>query len=244
MIDSPSSDEMEVLASAVHVWACAPNQISASLLQNRALGWLSEFERETLEQIQSDELRHEFLLTRAICREKLSAITGVDPQDWRFEKSPNGKPFIAAPSEFRQLRFSLTHTQDYAACAITRAGEVGVDAEWTRRHVDVDSVARHFLALAECEELARLDPQARLERFFELWVLKEAYLKGTGAGLSQLDQSRATPLAGSSSSFTTDDGWQTDLHRPTPEHVAATAVRPDRAGTRVSVRWDEFDGVL
>lgn len=72
---------------------------------------------------------------------------------------------------------SLSHSAGHALCASGPAGlPLGADLERIRPR-DVPRLARWVCAPQEQAALARLDGAARLERFYLLWTLKEAFVK-------------------------------------------------------------------
>lgn len=107
--------------------------------------------------------------------------------------------------------------------AVSRSGEIGVDAEETSLPVEIDQVAKHFFSVAEQQWLAELPDERRKAGFYEQWVLKEAYLKGLGTGLAQSPES-FTIGRGENGQPLNCGNWQFALHRPTPRHVAAVAL--------------------
>lgn len=82
----------------------------------------------------------------------------------RIEKTERGKPFFP---DLPELFFSVSHTKTHVMAALGGA-ECGCDIE-TLRPVR-DRLPRRVCA---AEELSQFD-------FFELWVLKESYLKLLG----------------------------------------------------------------
>jgi phosphopantetheinyl transferase len=82
----------------------------------------------------------------------------------RIEKSPLGKPFFP---ERPDIFFSLSHTKTHVLAAVSGT-PVGVDVE-TRRPVLPGVPGR----VCAPEELLQFD-------FFELWVLKESFVKVSG----------------------------------------------------------------
>jgi 4'-phosphopantetheinyl transferase len=173
----------------------------------------------------------------------LSRYTGVAPVDWKFVKSAHGKPSIAEPAEFSSLQFNLTRTDGLIVCLVSRAGEVGVDAEETSRPVDIAQVARHFFSAKEQASLAACAPERRGKRFFEQWVLKEAYLKGRGTGLSETPPMLTIELGNDGRPMPVDD-WQLALHDPSPQHVAATAIRARRGAPAIPISWFDALGLI
>jgi len=234
--------EWNGLLTAAHVWHLAPDSLTAEVLQRWRLVWFDGAELAQLDRLSSERLRNARLAARGLLRVVLSHYTGIEPGAWMFVAGVQGKPGIAGPAGFESLQFNLTHTEALVVCAVSRTGEVGVDAEETSRAVDIDQVARHFFSLAEQKRLAELPNERRTAFFFEQWVLKEAYLKGLGTGLAQ-----------SPEDFTigrSDDGqplncgiWQLALARPTPRHVAAVAIHP-RGNEPIRVEWREADGLV
>jgi hypothetical protein len=74
---------------------------------------------------------------------------------------------------------SLAHSGELVACAIAPAGQIGVDVEAPRARRRTVEIAERYFSSRESDWLHG-KPQ---DRFYMLWVLKEAYLKATGAGL-------------------------------------------------------------
>jgi len=235
--------DWESLRSAAHAWQYSPEELSPQALRERYSSWLSAEERRCGNERRTDRLRHDYLTARLLCRAVLSSYTGVDPRSWSFRTGLYGKPYVCEPSEFRSLHFSLTRTRGLVVCLVSRTGELGVDAEETSRPLDVGRIASHFLSAAEHARLCNLPAQRRNARFFEQWVLKEAYAKGIGRGLAHSpdrltvesdDDGRPLPI----------DEWQFSLYHPSAYHVAATAVRAGPAAPAVPVRWMTARGLF
>ena len=229
---SPERDE---LLTTVHVWQVCPDDVAGEVL-DRGLAWLTAEQIARRDKLATDHLRHSFLAARVLCRVVLSRYTGVETSVWSFAAGDHGKPGIAGPAGFESLRFNLTHTEGLVACAVSRAGDVGVDAEEISRAVDFAQVARHFLSAAEQEQLAALPADQRAARFFALWVLKEAYLKGRGTGLWQSLNRFAIEWGADGNPLPLED-WQLTLHQPSARHVAGVAVRAQLGAGPIAIRW-------
>jgi 4'-phosphopantetheinyl transferase len=232
------ADEWKTLLASAHAWHVCPDSISPDALERQCLAWLTPPEQARHQRYRTAALRHAYLVARALCRTTLSHYTGVDPATWRFTHNAHGKPAIASPTDFHPLHFNLTGTAGLVVCLVSRAGEVGIDAEETSGNIDVDQIARHFFSPVEQAFLAN-HPAS----FFEQWVLKEAYLKGIGCGLS-LPPEQFTIQRDPLGQPLPLDHWQFTLHHPTPQHIAAAAIdRPGR-GLQVSVIWRDARGLL
>ncbi|MBY8869550.1 4'-phosphopantetheinyl transferase family protein [Streptomyces sennicomposti] len=195
---------------------------------------LTEEERARLRRLRGQGARRRFLGARTLARYALSARSGRPVHAWRFRPGPWGRPEPEPPCE--GLRFNLSHTEGLIACLVTRGRACGVDVE--RAPASPDALTHLVPRLAEPEraELAALPPAARADRFSELWVLKEAYLKALGTGVTR-------ELSGFS--FTTPptgpiavrdprrpsgaaDAWWFRLLRPAPGYVLAVAAEHGR----------------
>ncbi|MBL9100844.1 MAG: 4'-phosphopantetheinyl transferase superfamily protein [Myxococcales bacterium] len=187
--------------------------------------------------------RHQFLVARALVRTTLSRYADLPPAAWRFVANGYGRPDIDPAHGLGDLRFNLSHTDGLVAVAVAR-GEVGVDVEDTWRRSHTDQIAEHFFAAGEVAGLRALPGERQHGRFFDLWTLKEAYIKARGMGLAislqrfgyDLDTGPAIALTIDPSLGDTPEGWQFYLDAPTDRHRLALAVRfPDGAPPRIAV---------
>ena len=100
---------------------------------------------------------------------------GVQPP-YEPEQAPGGKPQLPGGP-----KFSLSHSGDYALCAVSEAN-VGCDIE--QIHPVRHALAERFFCPEEAAEIAAAgSEEARTLRFFRLWTLKESYEKAIGLGL-------------------------------------------------------------
>lgn len=188
-----------------------------------------------------------FLVSRCLLRHALSSYAPVPEHAWQFRRNAYGRPYVAAPAAYRDLRFNLSHTSGLVALALRKDGAIGVDVENTTREVDARGLAKRFFAPAEARAVMAVERAQQHERFFAYWTLKEAYIKARGMGLSlplesfwfELDaptpRLRCTPQCADQ-----PEGWWFGHFRPTARHWAALAVATP-AGTEpvVRMRWGE-----
>ncbi|MGL5046496.1 MAG: 4'-phosphopantetheinyl transferase family protein [Shewanella sp.] len=63
---------------------------------------------------------------------------------------------------------------------------LGVDIERSRPKTDIYPILTHYFSAQETAALLALaDESSQRQRFFDLWALKESYIKATGLGLAQ-----------------------------------------------------------
>ena len=91
-----------------------------------------------------------------------------------FDIDKYGKPYL---KNYSDVHFNLSHSEGYVACAVSDS-PVGVDIEYV---TDIDlNLAKQFFYGTEYEYVLNNNDQKKA--FFELWVLKESYMKMTGLG--------------------------------------------------------------
>lgn len=171
----------ELKAVCVDIWTLTvADEVPAETVANCRL-LLSTDELARGDRFRIAKKRTEFTIAHAYVRRVLSHYRSVTPADWRFAVGSLGRPEVAN-AEADTLRFNLSHTEGLIACAVAEQVDVGVDVEMSARPIDLGIADRYFSSL-ELTQLQSLVPGERHRRFFELWTLKEAYLKARGAGL-------------------------------------------------------------
>lgn len=223
-----------------HVWYARTAACDTPALRERYRALLSAEERERLGRFAFDHLKLEYLVTRALCRTVLSAyVDAVAPEQWRFRANAHGRPEIDAGDARPPLRFNLSNARSIVACVITRTADAGIDVEERARSNDLDGIAASHFSASERAAFFALPPDARRTRFFELWTLKEAYIKARGVGLS-IDLGEfsfalpAQPVRIAFDRHVDDDAshWQFALLDVGAEHQMALSIRDPHAAAR------------
>lgn len=130
-----------------------------------------------------EEHRRRFTVARGTLRVWLGERLGVPPESLEFSTGVHGKPFLAGPHAGAGLHFNLAHTGDLGVLALSTQGPLGVDVERVRP-MDEMGLGGHVYSAGELALLGSCSVQARRELFFQLWTLKEAYIKATGEGMT------------------------------------------------------------
>ena len=238
------ADLLPLAPGEVHVWLTTPESITDPAQLAAYAAWMNPDEAARQARFLFDRHRLQFLVARALVRTTLSRYVDRDPAAWRFVHNQWGRPDLDPTQVVDGLRFNLSHTDGLVAVAIARGDpELGVDVEDTWRRSHTDQIAEHFFAPAEVAALRALPPERQHGRFFELWTLKEAYIKARGMGLAislhhfayALDDD-GVALSVDATLGDTGIGWQFALQAPTERHRLALAVRfPGGEPARVRV---------
>ena len=114
------------------------------------------------------------ILTRAIIINRY----GFKNEEIYFSANRFGKPHLKGCQDFH---FNISHSGEWVVCAID-SSPIGIDVEKIN-YTDLD-IANRFFSKEEYRDLIDLDEKYRLDYFFDLWSLKESYIKAQGKGLS------------------------------------------------------------
>lgn len=175
---------LELSDRGVDIWLARDAGLRDPGLLAGFAAMLTPAEREKVERRHFPEDRHQQLITRGLQRTVLSRyVPARAPAEWRFEPGDRGRPRIAAAQNEAGLHFNLAHARGLVAMAVARFPEVGIDVEEFRQRRAPFAVARRYFSAAEVAEMDSLPEDGRARRFFQLWTLKEAWLKATGTGL-------------------------------------------------------------
>lgn len=93
-------------------------------------------------------------------------------------KGEFGKPFFTL---LPKIHYNISHSGKYVVCAIAEQ-EIGIDIQMHKKV----NYGRMLKKMVPQERMEEIMCSSHLEKeFFEEWVLREAYVKWTGQGLSR-----------------------------------------------------------
>jgi 4'-phosphopantetheinyl transferase len=222
--ESPKFLRTGSATESVDVWRVDLDQPPEHVAEAASL--LTDDERAQSQRC-SPDVRRRTVVARGALRAVLARYLDRSPELLRFARHPSGKPTLAATSN-QQLHFSVARSNGCCLIAVTTTGPVGVDVEQLVPLPDLDAIARRYFAPEESAEILRLSGARKLEAFYRCWVLKEAYLKATGIGLTGLP-GVSVALHARPTLCRTDEGdpaaWTLTTLRPGADVIGAIAVR-------------------
>jgi len=165
--------------------------------------------------IRSASRRRQFLLGRQLLWLALKRLYGNDEiKKWRLRQSEQGQPvlFYDATGHDLRTKVSVTHSGSYVGCAIAECACLGVDLE-VHKPRDWGRLEDEVFSPDEQADLRSMPEAKRFRRAYELWSLKEAYLKAIGSGITdsmaELNFSSQNELvAASNACFGDIDRWR------------------------------------
>lgn len=171
--------------SDIHLWHIDQADFDLAELRHNCLDWLTEVELARYQRYQFERHRKQLLLGRMLMRSVLSQYDqSVDPASWRFSHNNYGKPAIHSEQQRLPLFFNLSHSGGKLVLAVAGFESIGVDIEQCSKQRRIDKISARYFSTQEAAELLACSEQNKLQRFYELWTLKEAYIKACGQGLA------------------------------------------------------------
>ena len=215
----------------VHVWRI---QLDQGVPQIRTLlPTLATEERERAGRYRFQQDRQKFIVARGLLRRILGSYLDTEPGHVNFCYNAYGKPALESASGLDTIRFNLSHAHDLALVAVSLDREVGIDLEHIRPNFAQEQIAERFFSAQEVATLRRLPKNLQERAFFTCWTRKEAYVKGTGQGLSlPLDQFDVSIIPGEPARLLRTEWDPSEVSRwslldldPGPGYVGALAVK-------------------
>ncbi|MGL4797768.1 MAG: 4'-phosphopantetheinyl transferase family protein [Cellulosilyticaceae bacterium] len=118
------------------------------------------------------------LYSRLLVDRVVSENLGQGLSKTEIVRNAYGKPYVKASDSFY---FNVSHAKEWIVCAVD-CEEIGVDVEYVAP-LDL-ALAERFFAENEKAYIFSKQPNQQIEAFYEIWTLKESYIKQQGKGLS------------------------------------------------------------
>jgi len=165
----------------VHVWLAHLDQ--RNLPKEDFWEILSDEEHLKAQRLRSRRDRTRFVSSHGVFRLILGHYLKIKPSDVHISCEVHGKPFIANIKKCT-LQFNMAHSSDLALFAFSCDHRIGIDIERIQDLPEAEYIVEAFFTQDEKNALGQVRADQKLETFFRLWTLKEAYTKALGSGLS------------------------------------------------------------
>lgn len=119
------------------------------------------------------------LLSNLLVRKVLQKELNIDPYAIKIEIDNYGKPFLNG----RERQFNLSHAGEIIVL-VTDDKPVGIDIEYVYPLSEINLLLPVCFSEEEQREFfTKNNEEEQLNFFFELWTLKESYIKALGKGM-------------------------------------------------------------
>jgi 4'-phosphopantetheinyl transferase len=169
--------------SDVHVWR-VPLDVSRDIVADLAV-LLSDGENARAQRMLCEEAGRRFVASHSALKKILGCYLDQRPEQIRLVADARGKPHLASSADAPTLCFNLSHSGEFALCAVTKGRDVGVDVEQVRPVSAWREIVARYFSRHERDALYAMPPDRTREAFFQVWTHKEAYSKALGQGVSR-----------------------------------------------------------
>jgi 4'-phosphopantetheinyl transferase len=223
--------KMHFFDDAVHVYTACMNLSKKNI--NKLNKILSENERKRAERFLFKHHKMRFIASHGFLRNILSKYLNIKPSLIRFNYSKKGKPRVSSimnNANNTKIAFNMSHSENMALFGITKCSSVGIDIEYIRPIIDIDSLIKRFFTQNEYILINSLKKDEKLKKFFDIWTLKESYLKATGegiAGLKNIEVSfdiKSSPHILYKNKPLSSDSWKFTSFTPASGYTAAISL--------------------
>ncbi|MBC2074224.1 4'-phosphopantetheinyl transferase superfamily protein [Listeria marthii] len=138
---------------------------------------ISEERKEKIQTFRSEDDKVRSLLAEILLRYSLSKDFFLQETDVQIILTTYGKPYL---NNISDIHFNISHSGSYVACAVSNQ-VVGLDIE------KIGNSNEKLIQVFHKNEIAylnKLPSKYRRQAFYNLWSLKESYIKYLGLGLA------------------------------------------------------------
>ncbi|PRC95141.1 Phosphopantetheinyl transferase [Solimicrobium silvestre] len=149
------------------------------------LSWLSISEIERYKRFMRPLRQRQFLIGRLLLRCVLARTLNIAVNSIVLTEQANNAPLLHIPNLTNTPEFSLSHTGNWIACAVSLSTQLGLDIEELNTSRDLHALSQQAFSADENAWLALQADDSKVAAFYQLWSRKEAHYK--------LTQSHALP---------------------------------------------------
>lgn len=144
--------------------------------QENLLFFVSEHRRNRIIRYKNELDKKRSLLAELLIQKAVIKKAGL--KNAAIGRNKYGKPYI---KDIENFYFNISHSGNYVVIGVSEK-EIGIDIERKDR-VDY-RIAERFFSKKEVRDIFSCSSeQDRIDKFYQIWTLKESYVKALGKGL-------------------------------------------------------------
>jgi len=140
---------------------------------------LSETEKKRVGRYKKKTDQLKFITGRYILRVGLSKYLDILPNKIKIVINKYGKPKLEGVN-IKKIDFNISHSGDWVVVAFNTGGEIGIDIEKIRKIKNIN--IKSIFCDKEIDYIYT-NNTIDFNNFFDIWVLKESYIKAREIGL-------------------------------------------------------------
>lgn len=154
-----------------------PRNIEHNIMQ-KLMCLVSKEKQMKIQKYKRKPDQYSALIGDIIIRYLITTNFSKENKDIKYKYNEYGKPYV---DELNHFHFNISHSESWVVGAIHEE-EVGIDVEKVRP-IDTTMIKNIFTE-EEFNYLNSLNVEQQLDVFYELWTIKESFVKWIGKGLT------------------------------------------------------------
>ncbi|MCH8621027.1 4'-phosphopantetheinyl transferase superfamily protein [Undibacterium sp. TS12] len=216
---------------ATEIWTCSLAHLRE--YRDKLQNLLTAAEQARCQRYRQQDDRDRYMGGRALTKLAVAQFCRTPLADVSIAVQESGKPFVLLANEHLPVPgVSISHAGELVVVALGLVADIGVDVELLHHDVNIRELADVVCHPDEITDIYRPSDKTVTQRFYAYWVLKEAYLKATGDGLSanvrsvlfSIDADDQVNLIHGLANQA-DAGWEFSLRQHDDQHMMALATR-------------------
>lgn len=160
------------------VYVTKIKEISEKVLEE-LIKFISKEKKSKLQKLKHREDKLRCLIGEILVRYIIAETISIKDSDIIFETNIYGKPFLRDYSDFH---FNISHSGDFVLCAIDNK-PIGIDIEKVLS-IEYEAIVTNFFTSKEMNYIMRGNFKNQINKFYEIWTIKESYVKAYGQGIN------------------------------------------------------------
>ena len=140
---------------------------------------INENKKNRIDKFKSLKRKKESIIGEMLLSVLLKKYYNLSYEDLSFYYNENGKAFI----KNKEIYFNISHSHDYV-CTVISNNVCGIDIE-KLRSINLNTL--NYFTNKEEKEYILSNNEEMIKRYFEIYTLKEAYLKMRGKNISNIN---------------------------------------------------------
>lgn len=176
-------ETLDICKNEIHIWVADMNRLRGKV--EYFFNLLSFNEKEKAQKFNLVGDKERYIIAHGFLRILLSKYLKISAYDLVLTKGRHGKIELDKNQNSKKISFNHSHSENRVVLSFTKFKEIGVDVEKIREIPNCVELAQNFFCRNESLKVEQSKDDKKLDVFFKLWTIKEAFVKATGEGLSQ-----------------------------------------------------------
>ena len=211
---------IKLLPNEIHLWSINWKELEDYIHKYKNLISIQEEQRVYSFKFYEDRMR--CMTGKILTKLLLAHYLEVDCLDIQICYEKNGKPYHMPIKDKRLIQFNVSHSGEFVFMGFAYEKRIGVDIEKINLSFQYQCISDKFFSKKEIEDINK---SKNIEKFYNLWTAKEAYVKAIGKGLFKEFKSFSVSEDIIKENNKIEEGWFLKNIKLNEEYVACVVLQ-------------------